>query len=604
MRSNFSYQVILLILFVIIFLPIEVSSQSKSKKNIESAILDSAILNRQKDDSIRIEELILQVQELKLNEILLRNEHENRGKETAKADSIKRAEQRKQIDSLRIITPGVPIVIEGDTLFSLYSRRGGVTPADRAAKAEEMIMLLGKKLTVNQDSVYLYKGDLTTDIMSEDKVIMSVTDQDGLWQNLSREELAEQYLVIISQKIQDLQAEYGLFIKVKGILLCILVVAVQIALIYLTNKLFKKLQKKIIRLSHTKFKGITIKDYEILTESKERRIMVLGSVVLKYIFILIQLMITIPILFSIFPETEKFAYMVLSYIWIPAKDIFMSVVRFIPSVFKIILIYICFKYIIRGIKYIANEIATDKLKINGFYADWAFPTYYIVRFLLYSFMLIMIWPLLPGSKSPIFQGVSVFIGLIISLGSTTVIGNLMAGMVITYMRPFRIGDQIKLNDTTGFVIEKTPFVTRIRTPKNEIVTIPNSFILSSQTVNYSVSAQDYGIILHSTVTVGYETPWKEVQQLLIEAACETSTICKNPSPFVLVQELSDFYCTYQINAYSRQDQTLAKVYSELHRNIIDKFNEAGIELMSPHFYAQRDGSDIMMPPEYINKRNK
>lgn len=600
MKQSYLQKIILFILFTLMLIPFEAFSQNKNK-SASATDLDSATINRQIEDSMKIEELVLQIQELKLNEILIRNEQEHLGKETAKADSIKKVEQRRQIDSLRTVTPGVPLIIEGDTLFSLYARRGGVIPSVRVEKAKEMIMYLGKKLTVQQDSVYLFKSDMTIDIMSEDKVIISITDQDGLWQNISRDELAEQYMTIISKKISDLQAEYGLFIKVKGILLLILVIAIQIGLIYLTNKLSKKLQKQIINLSQTRLKGITIKDYEFLNVSKQKRILVLGSVILKYIFILVQLMITIPILFSIFPETEKFAYLVLSYIWIPAKDILMSVVMFIPSVFKIILIYLCFKYIIRGIRYIANEIATDKLKINGFYADWAFPTYYIIRFLLYSFMLIMIWPLLPGSKSPIFQGVSVFIGLIISLGSTTVIGNLMAGLVITYMRPFRVGDQIKLNETTGFVIEKTPFVTRIRTTKNEIVTIPNSFILSSQTVNYSVSAQNYGIILHTSVTVGYEIPWKKVQELLIEAASETSTICSDPSPFVLVEELADFYCTYQINAYSRDDQALAKVYSELHHNIIDKFNEAGIELMSPHFYGKRDANDIMMPPEYKNK---
>ena len=159
----------------------------------------------------------------------------------------------------------------------------------------------------------------------------------------------------------------------------------------------------------------------------------------------------------------------------------------------------------------ANEIATEKLKISGFYPDWAFPTYYILRFLAYSFMLIMIWPLLPSSNSEIFQGVSVFIGLVISLGSTTVIGNLMAGLVTTYMRPFKVGDRIKLQDTEGDVVENTPFVTRIRTPKNDIITVPNSFILSSQTLNYSSSARQYGIIVHTKVTIGYDIDWKMVE---------------------------------------------------------------------------------------------
>lgn len=600
MNSNWTFKIIQMILLIILLVPSRVYAQKGdgTKKDIDHIHPDSTTLSRQQEDSVKIEELMLQVQELTLNEILIRNEQENLGKETAKADSIRKAEQHRQIDSLRTITPGIPLIIEGDTLFAIYARRGGLTPSARVEKAKEMIMYLGKKLAINQDTLYLFRSELTTDIMSGDKVVISITDQDAIWQNVSREELAEQYITIISHKIQELQSEYGLFTKVKGILFVVLIIVILIILIYLTNKLIKKLQRQIIRLSRTKLRSITIKDYEFLNVSKQKRILLLGSVALKYLLILVLLLIAIPILFSIFPETEKVAYMLLSYIWLPIKDICISIMTFIPSLFKIILIYFCFKYIIRAIRYIANEIATDKLKISGFYSDWAFPTYYIVRFLLYSFMLIMIWPLLPGSNSPIFQGVSVFIGLIISLGSTTVIGNLMAGLVITYMRPFRIGDQIKLNETMGTVIEKTPFVTRVRTSKNEVVTIPNSFILSSQTINYSVSAHNYGIIIHSNITVGYEIPWKKVQSLLIEAANATQGVVKEPAPFVLVTELADFYCCYQINAYSREDQTLPKVYSELHHNIIDKFNEAGIEIMSPYFYAQRDGNDIMMPPEY------
>ena len=215
----------------------------------------------------------------------------------------------------------------------------------------------------------------------------------------------------------------------------------------------------------------------------------------------------------------------------------------------------------------------------------------------------MIWPLLPNSNSPAFQGISVFIGLIISLGSTTVIGNLMSGLVITYMRAFKIGDQIKLNDTIGNVVEKTPFVTRVRTSKNELITIPNSFILSSQTVNYSASARNYGIIIYSDITVGYDIPRKQVEDLLIEAATNAEGVLKNPAPFVLVKELEDFYCCYQINAYTDRDLAMPKVYSNLHKNIMDRFHEEGIEILSPHFYAERDGNEIVMPSQYKHQSN-
>ncbi|MDE6716209.1 MAG: mechanosensitive ion channel family protein, partial [Muribaculaceae bacterium] len=246
-------------------------------------------------------------------------------------------------------------------------------------------------------------------------------------------------------------------------------------------------------------------------------------------------------------------------------------------------------------------IEDEKLKISGFYPDWAQPTFNIIRFLLYAFMIAMIYPYLPGSNSGVFQGISVFVGLIVSLGSSTVIGNIIAGLVITYMRPYKIGDRIKLNDTTGNVIEKTPFVTRLRTPKNEVVTIPNSFIMSSHTVNYSASARKFGLIIHTTVTIGYDAPWRQVHQLLINAARITPGVLDNPKPFVLETELQDYYPCYQINAYIKDADKLAQITSDLHQNIQDVFNEAGVEIMSPHYFAKRDGSASTIPEDYLRK---
>lgn len=317
----------------------------------------------------------------------------------------------------------------------------------------------------------------------------------------------------------------------------------------------------------------------------------------RYVIILLQLLITVPILFTIFPQTEHLAITIFSYLWSPAKLILKGIVNYIPNLFTIFVIWFAIRYVIRGVKYLSDEIESGKLTITGFYPDWARSTYQIVRFLLYAFTIAMIYPYLPGAKNGVFQGISVFVGLIVSLGSTTVIGNIIAGLVITYMRPFKIGDRIKLNDTTGNVIEKTPFVTRLRTPKNELVTIPNSFIMSSHTTNYSASARNYGLIIHSEVTIGYDAPWRKVHQLLIDAALATPGIEPEPTPFVLETSLSDFYPVYQINACILDADQLARIYSDLHQNIQDKFNAAGVEIMSPHYFAHRNGNESTIPKE-------
>jgi small-conductance mechanosensitive channel len=209
----------------------------------------------------------------------------------------------------------------------------------------------------------------------------------------------------------------------------------------------------------------------------------------------------------------------------------------------------------------------------------------------------MIWPLLPSSDSQVFQGVSVFIGIIVSLGSSSIIGNVMAGMVMTYMRPFRVGDFIKYGDIDGFVIEKTILVTRIRTRKNDVVTIPNSNLMSSQTTNYTFSAQNYGVIVHTKVTIGYDMPWQQIRDLLLDAAHKTPHILKKPAPFVLVTALDDYYVEYEINAYTHQSDLLGIIYSELHQNILDSFHKNGVEIMSPHIFAHRNDLPVQIPPQ-------
>lgn len=463
---------------------------------------------------------------------------------------------------------------------------------------------LGKRFNLRPDSVYIESTDIVTDLMYGSKVIASFTDQDALWENLTRDQLATQKRGVVVQKLKALQKEHSLWQLGKRILYFILVIVGQFFLFKLTNWLFRKLRLRILRLKDTKLKPVSIQDYELLDTQKQVNLLVFALNLVRYAVMLLQLVLTVPMLFSIFPQTKDLAYTLFSYIWNPIKSILNSIVEYIPNLFFILVICYAVKYLVRLVRYLADEVQTEKLKISGFYPDWAMPTYHIARFLLYAFMIAMIYPYLPGSESGVFQGISVFVGLIVSLGYSTVIGNIIAGLVITYMRPFKLGDRIKLNDTTGNIIEKTPLVTRIRTPKNEVVTIPNSFIMSSHTVNYSQSAREYGLIIHSEVTIGYDAPWRQVHQLLTEAALNTPGVVDDPRPFVLETSLSDWYPVYQVNAYIKDADRLAQIYSDLHQNIQDKFNEAGVEIMSPHYMATRDGSETTIPKDDLRDKGK
>ena len=557
---------------------------------------------RNDSDSVRMADMKKELEEARLSEANMRMEMEQMRLKAFAADSVKLAQQRARIDSLRQFTPGVPVVVEGDTLFYLYTKRGGYTPLQRAEMIDAAIMQLGKRFTLHPDSVYIESSDIVTDLMYGNKVIASFTDQDGLWEGRSREQLATDKRKIVVQKLKELKEEHSLWQLGKRILYFVLVLAGQYLLFWLTGWLFRKLKVRIQKLKDTRLKPISIQNYELLDTQRQVNLLIFLSNLLRYVIMLLQLLITIPLLFAIFPQTKGLAYQIFSYIWNPIKNILVGIVDYIPNLFAILIICFAVKYLVRLVHYLSREVEAGRLKFGGFYPDWAMPTYHIIRFLLYAFMIAMIYPYLPGAKSGVFQGISVFIGLIVSLGSSTVIGNVIAGLVITYMRPFKLGDRIQLNDTTGNVIEKTPLVTRIKTPKNEVVTIPNSFIMSSHTVNYSASAREYGLIIHSEVTIGYDVPWRQVHQLLIEAALNTPGGIDDPRPFVLETSLSDWYPVYQINAYIREADKLAQIYSDLHQNIQDRFNEAGIEIMSPHYMAMRDGNESTIPKDDLRPK--
>lgn len=554
------------------------------------------------DSAVSLSAIKQELEAARLNEANLRMEMEQLRLASYAADSVKHLQQKQRIDSLRKVTPGVPVVVEGDTLFYLYAKRGGHTPQQRAEMDAAAILELGKRFNLRPDSLYMESSDIVTDLMYDNKVIASFIDQDGLWENCTRDRLAAHNRKVIVDKLKEMKDEHGLWQLGKRILYFVLVLVGQYFLFRLTIWLFKKLKVRIQRLKDTKLKPFSIQDYELLDTQKQVNLLIFLSNLLRYIIMFLQLLLTVPLLFSIFPQTKSLAYQLFSYIWIPVKSIFTSVVEYIPNLFTIFVIWYAVKYLVRFVHYLANEVKSERLKIRGFYSDWAEPTFHIIRFLLYAFMIAMIYPYLPGSKSGVFQGISVFVGLIVSLGSSTVIGNIIAGLVITYMRPFKLGDRIQLNETTGNVIEKTPLVTRIRTPKNEVVTIPNSFIMSSHTVNYSTSAREYGLIIHSEVSIGYDIPWRQTHQLLIEAALNTPGVIDDPRPFVLETSLSDWYPVYQVNAYIKEADRLADIYSDLHQNIQDKFNEAGIEIMSPHYVATRDGSQSTIPKDDLREK--
>lgn len=536
-------------------------------------------------DSVQllVDSLIRELQAVKIKELVMQNSLDAKG-QTAYEDSVRKATQQQRIDSLRRITPGAPLVIEGDTLLYIYASLGGEDPVHRVASAARRITVVGKSLTMKVDSMHIFESEYTADIMCGEMVLLRVSDLDGLWNGLSRNELAEQQMKILGDKIDHLHGQYGMKAKLHGFGWAIALVVVQIVMFMLTALFIRHLRRKIYKGSGGKLKPLVIKDYELLSIQQVKRILLILTRVLQVILVIVQLIISLPLLFSIFPETEKFTWQMINYIWEPLRDMAIAIFYYIPNLIRIILVILVVRWILKGLRHVTDAVASGSLRFDRFYQDWAEPTYQIVRIFIVTFSVVVVWPWLPGSDTGIFKGVSIFVAALFSLGSTTTIGNLISGIIITYMRPFLVGDYVRIGEREGIVVEKNAFITRLRDIKGNMITVPNNSMLSQQTVNYTAAARrNGGCIVHSDFTFTYKVPRKIVEEYLLEGAGRCQLLMKEPKPFVLVTALEDFYTHYEINGYTMETERLFEVYSELHKNIVDVFAEHDLDPTSSHF---------------------
>lgn len=496
---------------------------------------------------------------------------------------------------------GYPVKAYDETLFYIKNSLGPLSAQDRANIASEKITSLEKDLLTKTDSIRIDSTGGNTNIVYKNIIIVSVTPKDAKDNQSTSIQLAENYQKAIVQIIKKYRTENNIVEISKRVALGLLIILILTLLIFNINRYFNRFKDWLCEKIDPKINSLKIKNYELLSKDQAMFFMRKVINVFKYILIVFIIYISLPLIFRLFPWTKNWSDALINFILRPLRDIIIAIVNFIPNLITIIIIVTFFRYILKGIHFLAGEIEAGKLKLKGFYPDWAKPTYNIVKFVLYAFMLIVIWPFIPGSDTEVFKGVSVFLGVLLSFGSSSTIGNMVAGLVITYMRPFKIRDRVKIGDVTGDVIEKTLLVTRIKTIKNEIITIPNGTVLSGNTVNYTIMAKKEGCILHTTVTIGYDAPWRQIHELLISAAEATEGISSKTKPFVLQTSLDDWYVSYQINAYTHQPEKSALIYSSLHQNIQDKFFEAGVEIMSPHYQTLRDGNQAAIPPDYLPK---
>jgi small-conductance mechanosensitive channel len=496
------------------------------------------------------------------------------------------------------MTPvGAPVVVAGDTLFTLVGALGPFSAADRAAALARRIDSLAVDPSAAGRPLRVVDTAGATDILSDTAVIMTVTDRDAVASELGRTELATQFAAQIERAVATRPRATTLKGFLTGALYTVLTTLALGLLLVGLSRAFHWTTAHLESWRGTLIPAIRIQRLEVLSANRVADVLLMTVRVLRIAAVIFVLYMYLPLVLGFFPRTEGLSGTIVGWVVDPLRQAGSSFVAYIPDIFTIAVIVAVVFYLVRFIHLIFIGLERGAIAIPGFYTDWAEPTFKIVRFVIIAFAVILIWPYLPGSDSKAFQGISVFLGILISFGSASAIANIIAGVVMTYMRPFQLGDRVKIAETVGDVVEKNLLVTRIRTTKNVDTTVPNAMVLASHIVNYSSSALQRGVILHTTVTIGYDVPWRTVHTLLISSATTTEGILEEPKPFVLQTSLDDFYVSYELNAYTDQPNAMSQIYSTLHQHIQDRFARAGVEIMSPHYRADRDGSAIALPPQ-------
>lgn len=494
-----------------------------------------------------------------------------------------------------------PVRFRGRTLFEVNAPLGDLGVAERAAGIETRLLQLAAGPAEVLGKLRISERDGAVGLMAGDVLIRIISDDDTRGTGRTRRQLAADQLRLVHDVLTVEFNDRGTAALVRSFVLAavatIVVVLAAIALVRGYGWMRVRLMMRAAKWQRST-EGAAAKLISWSTLSGAARTIAVAGVLL---FALLILYLYLEFVLSLFPWTRGLAASLVSMASGAVTHVLSGLVDYVPKLFNIVVIVVVARIALRLVRVLFDHIATGGITLRGFYPEWSTPTYSLLRFFVIAVSAVMIFPYLPGSGSEGFKGVSVFIGLLLSLGAATAIGNVISGVVITYMRPFTLGDRVRIADAVGDVIGKDLFVVRLRTIKNVDITVPNALVLANHIINYTSGAREHGLILHTRVTIGYGAPWQKVHELLIEAAGRVEGILGEPRPFVLQISLDDFYVTYELNAHTNQPNDMADLYSALHAEIQSAFAAAGVEIMSPHYHAVRDGGRMAVPDDHLPK---
>lgn len=491
-----------------------------------------------------------------------------------------------------------PVRLDGRTLLSVAGISSR-TPEDRAEAIVRRLEAIADDRGTPVDALTIAPSEHGLEIRAGSRLIMTVTEMDARLEGAPLAIVAATHKIQFADAISRYRAERSPAQLWRSALVSLAATALLVAALWLTVVLIRR------------FDGFLERRYGALLQSSHGRV---GDVLriapmlsaMRGSIVTVRLLIGAILFFGWFgvvlgqfPWTRWLSDDLSGLLLDPLATIVVGIADYIPNLLFLIVLFLVARFGLRMMRLYFDALERGAVSLPGFESEWAIATYKIARVFVIGIAMVMAYPYLPGAGSEALQGLSVFAGLVLSLGASSSVSNVIAGYITTFGRVLRIGDMIKVGDTIGTVSQIRLLTIRLRTIRNEEVTIPNGTLLSTNVINYSALSREHGLILQTEVRINYAVPWRQVHAMLLEAAARTPGLMTEPLPFVLQRELGDFAVAYQLNVYKAEAKALVVAYSDLHQNILDVFNEYGVQIMVPSYEGDPETPKVVPPGQWF-----
>ena len=506
-------------------------------------------------------------------------------------------------ETLARASASVPVFLGGKSVFVVRSSRDGLGPEERAAAIRRRLDAAVRDVDTRADSVRLRRAPEGIEVRLGNHMLWVITPGDVAGSSVS--ELAQTVNELpsrITRGVLRERSERSPMGTLIAVLIALGLTLAAVVVVKLLGAASRRWRAFLDRVLPRYLSGIRIGTFEVLTQRQLTGVVggVLGRLGLVVGLILFYVYLTA--IFSLFPWSQGWSHQLLELARQELVGAGIALGKAMPGLLAIAFIFVLFRWLTRLSDRFFDAVDSGAVKVAWMHHDVARPTKRLVGILLWVTAVAIAYPYIPGSQSKAVQGISILLGVMVSIGSSGFVGNIISGIVLTYARSFRAGDRVKIGEHVGDVVNLGFFATKLRSPRNEEITLPNGQVASQPIVNYTRLGEDSGLVLHTEVTIGYDADWRAVHALLIEAASRVEGVEHEPAPWVFQRSLNDSHITYEICCVTRRSHDQLLLYSLLHAEIQDAFARAGMEILSPAYHALRDANAPVLPKEPAGPR--